>query len=78
MKLTKQQLKQIIKEEIQNTLTEDNKAEYEASARRKSDKALGDQIARMHSSKKRDGKLAGDGELRLKVLEAEVAKRKGG
>tara|TARA_Y100000034_G_C6640895_1_gene280139 strand:- start:8 stop:253 length:246 start_codon:yes stop_codon:yes gene_type:complete len=78
MKLTSNELKQIIREEIQKALTEDKKSEYEASARRMSDKSLKDNIARMRSSKERDGKLAGDGELRLKVLEAEVAKRKAG
>ena len=77
MKLTNRKLKQIIKEEIQKALTEDKKSEYEASARRKSDKDLKAQIARMSSSKKRGG-ITADGELRLKVLKAEAAKRKAG
>ena len=77
MKLTSNELKQIIREEIQKALTEDKKSEYEASARRMSDKSLKGNIARMRSSKERGG-LSADGEVRLKALEAEAAKRKAG
>jgi|TARA_R110000824_G_scaffold228055_2_gene415908 signal-transduction protein with cAMP-binding, CBS, and nucleotidyltransferase domain len=77
MKLTNRKLKQIIKEEIQKALTEDKKSELEAAARRMSDESLQGQIKRMSSSKKRGG-ITADGELRLKVLKAEAAKRKAG
>jgi len=75
MKLTNRKLKQIIKEEIQKALTEDKKSEIEAAARRMSDSTLKKRIKLIQNSKKSGG-LTGDGELRLKVLKAELASRK--
>ena len=75
MKLTNNKLKQIIKEEVQKALTEDKKSEYEAAAQNMSDKRLAARIKLMQSTKKSGG-LSADGELRLKVLKAEAAKRK--
>ena len=71
MKITKEILKQIIKEKIQKTLTEDKKSEYEAAAQKMTDERLAKRIKLLQSSS-----LDADGKLRLKVLETEAARRK--
>ena len=72
MKITKDLLKRLIKEEVQKTLTEDKDkmSEYVADARKRTDKSLASTIKVMHNSNLND-----DGKLRLRVFEREAVVR---
>ena len=71
MKITKELLRRLIKEEVKKTLMEDKKSEYEAAAQKMTDERLAKRIKLLQNSS-----LDADGELRLQVLKAEAAKRK--